>query len=75
MRMSKAFVSVPMNNKRKFTIDSYASEAFVFAEDLLVDCADDRTMVHGFHGLAPVGRRGYLPGVTLAQPLCHPKVG
>jgi hypothetical protein len=70
MRMPKAFVSVPMNNKRKFTIDSYASESFVFAEDLLVDCADDRTMVHGFHGLAPVGRRGYLPGVgpTLVSP-------
>jgi hypothetical protein len=61
-RVTNAFRSVA-SNKWLFTIDSFATESFVFCEDLLEDCKDDKTVVHGIHGPAVVGRRGHLPAL------------
>lgn len=61
MRVMKAS-GLEGRNKWLFTIDSYASESFVFCEELLSKCWDDETVVHGVHGPATVGRRGTLPG-------------
>lgn len=63
MRVVNAFRSVIRDNKWLFTIDSYATESFVHSEDLLVSCKDDKTVVHGIHGPATVGRRGWLPAL------------
>lgn len=65
MRVVSAFRTV-QNNKRVFTIDSYATESFVFCEDMLENCTDDETIVYGIHGPAKVGRRGVLPGIGSA---------
>ena len=59
MRVVNAFNAM-RGNERVFTIDSFATESFVFSEALLDDCTDDETMVHGIHGQQKVGRRGSL---------------
>ena len=64
VRVGHAYRSTLKDNaKWTFTLDSFASESFVFCEDFLTDCTDRKTVVNGIHGPGTVGRRGLLPGV------------